>query len=186
MEKEQEKAISQWNLDSAHSQADFAVRHMMISTVKGTFEKVSGTVTGDPSDLANAKVDIRLDTSSVSTRDQQRDGHLKSQDFFYVEKYPEMKFVSKRITKKGKNEIEVTGDLTIRDVTKEVQLSGTIEGPIKDPYGFDRYGVSAEGTMDRSQWGLKWNSVMETGGVMVGDRVKISVNLEIVRKKDAQ
>jgi|YelNatPaOPRAMG01_1025707.scaffolds.fasta_scaffold04031_16 polyisoprenoid-binding protein YceI len=183
MENEQEKTISQWNLDGSHSQADFAVRHMMISTVKGTFEKISGTLTGDPADLENAKVDIRIDTGSVSTRDQQRDGHLKSQDFFYVEKFPEMKFVSKKIKKKGKEDFEITGDLTIRDVTKEVTLSGTLEGPVKDPYGFERFGVSAEGSIDRSQWGLKWNSVLETGGVMVGDKVKISVNIEAVRKK---
>ena len=183
MENEQEKTISQWNLDGAHSQVDFAVRHMMISTVKGTFEKISGTLTGEPTDLENAKVDIRIDTGSVSTRDQQRDGHLKSPDFFYVEKYPEMKFVSKKIKKKGKEDFEIAGDLTIRDVTKEVTLTGTLEGPVKDPYGFDRFGVSAEGSIDRSQWGLKWNSVMETGGVMVGDKVKISVNIEAVRKK---
>ena len=183
MESEQEKTVSQWNLDGSHSQADFAVRHMMISTVKGTFEKVSGTLTGEPKDLENAKVDIRIETGSVSTRDQQRDGHLKSPDFFYTEKYPEMKFVSKKITKKGKEDFEITGDLTIRDITKEVTLTGTLEGPVKDPYGFDRFGVSAEGSIDRSQWGLKWNSVLETGGVMVGDKVKISVNIEAVRKK---
>ena len=90
MESEQEKTVSQWNLDGSHSQADFAVRHMMISTVKGTFEKISGTLTGEPTDLENAKVDIRIETGSVSTRDQQRDGHLKSPDFFYTEKYPEL------------------------------------------------------------------------------------------------
>lgn len=183
MESEHEKTVSQWNLDGSHSQADFAVRHMMISTVKGTFEKVSGTLTGEPKDLEKAKVDIRIETGSVSTRDQQRDGHLKSPDFFYTEKYPEMKFVSKKITKKGKEDFEITGDLTIRDITKEVTLTGTLEGPVKDPYGFDRFGVSAEGSIDRSQWGLKWNSVLETGGVMVGDKVKISVNIEAVRKK---
>lgn len=183
MENEQEKTVSQWNLDGSHSQADFAVRHMMISTVKGTFEKISGTITGEPDDLENAKVDIRIDTGSVSTRDKQRDGHLKSQDFFYVEKYPEMKFVSRKIKKTDKEDFEITGDLTIRDITKEVTLTGTIEGPMKDPYGYERFGVSAEGSIDRSQWGLKWNSVLETGGVMVGDKVKISVNIEAVRKK---
>ena len=185
MESEKESETTVWNLDSAHSQADFAVRHMMISTVKGTFERVSGTIVGDPSDVENSRAKIRIDASSVSTRDKQRDGHLKSQDFFYVEKFPELKFVSKKITRKGKEEIEVTGELTIRDVTREVTLTGTLEGPLKDPYGFERFGVSAEGSIDRSQWGLKWNSVLETGGVMVGDRVKISVNLEAVKKKDS-
>jgi len=183
MENEQEKTISEWNLDGSHSQVDFAVRHMMISTVKGTFEKISGTLTGDPEDLENAKVEVRIDTGSVSTRDQQRDGHLKSQDFFYVEKFPEMKFVSRKIKKEDREDFEITGDLTIRDITNEVILSGTIEGPVKDPYGFERFGVSAEGSIDRTRWGLKWNSVLETGGVMVGDKVKISANIEAVRKK---
>ncbi|OWP57093.1 MAG: hypothetical protein B2I17_02740 [Thermoplasmatales archaeon B_DKE] len=173
-----------WTVDQSHTTVEFSVRHMMISSVKGFFEKVEGEITGSPEKLQDGHAHIRILTGSVSTRDQTRDGHLKSPDFFYSEKYPSMDFVTTEITGKTGNEYLIKGKLTIRDVTKEVTLDGEMEGTIKDPYGNNRFGFSAEGEINREDFGLKWNSVLETGGVMVGTKVKISIHIEAVEKKN--
>ena len=173
-----------WTIDQAHTTVEFSVRHMMISSVKGFFEKVEGEVTGDPENIQDAKAHMKILTGSVSTRDPTRDGHLKSPDFFYSEKYPSMDFVTTKITRKTGNEYLVGGNLTIRDVTKEVTLNGEMEGTIRDPYGNNRFGFSAEGEMNREDYGLKWNSVLETGGVMVGSKVKMSIHIDAIEKKN--
>ncbi|MEM0155871.1 MAG: YceI family protein [Thermoplasmataceae archaeon] len=173
-----------WTIDQAHTSVEFSVRHMMITSVKGVFEKVEGNVTGNPENLENAKARVSIQTGSVSTREDQRDGHLKSQDFFYSEKYPTMDFVTTRIKRKSGNEYTVTGNLTIRDVTKEMTLNGEMEGTIKDPYGNNRFGFSADGELNRDDFGLRWNTPLDNGGVMVGSKVKISIHLEVVEKKE--
>ena len=168
-------------IDPAHSAVHFSVRHMMLSNVRGEFTKLSGTVTFDPENAAAANVEATIDATSISTRDDQRDGHLKSADFLDVEKFPTITFKSKQI-KLGSGEAKVTGDLTIHGVTREITLD--VEGPtseVKDPWGKQRVGASATAKLSRKDFGLVWNAALETGGVMVGDEVKITIDVEAVR-----
>ncbi len=157
---------------------------MMVSTVRGRFRDVSAKYEGDPADLAKGKVTVEIGIGSVETFDEQRDGHLKSDDFFNAEKYPVMKFVSKKILKKGESDFEVIGDLTIRDITREVRIEAEYSGQIKDPYGNDRFGFTASGQITREEFGLKWNTVLDSGGVMVGSKVKFNVDGELIRQKE--
>jgi len=176
------EAVSTWEIDPAHSHAQFKVRHMMISNVKGEFTKLSGTVKIDSANVTRSTVNITVDTTSISTRDTQRDGHLKSPDFFDVEKYPTITFKSTKITSTGDG-LELTGDLTMHGVTKPVTFE--VDGPTpetKDPWGNIRRGVEATTTIDRKDFGLVWNASLETGGVMVGDKVHLTVDAELVKK----
>jgi polyisoprenoid-binding protein YceI len=171
-----------WNLDPAHSSAEFKVKHMMISNVKGTFPKVTGVLTLDESDVKNSHVEATIDVSSIETRDEQRDGHLKSAEFFDVEKFPTMTFKSTGVKVTGAGEGTVEGDLTIRDVTRKVVFN--VEGPtapMKDPWGNLRIGVSATTKINRKDFGLIWNAALETGGVLVGDDVTITLDVEFVK-----
>ncbi|MEM0158574.1 MAG: YceI family protein [Thermoplasmataceae archaeon] len=181
MEQEIQKK-TRWVFDKSHSSAEFSVRHMMISNVNGRFNEMDGFITGTPEDLEHAYAEVVIKAASVDTRDPQRDGHLKSPDFFDVNKYPEIRFVSKRIKKLSKDQYSIVGDLTIRGVTKEVELKGTFEGSLKDPWGKTRMGITVEGQIDREDWGLKWNTILETGGVLVGNKVKITVHVEAVNQ----
>ena len=180
---EQQTKDEKWIFDQSHSSAEFSVRHMMISNVNGRFDHMEGFIIGNPETLHLAKAEVIIKTASVNTRDEKRDGHLRSEDFFHSEKFPDLKFVSKRVEKLSGDSYNIYGDLTIRGVTKEVRLKGTLEGVIKDPYGKTRMGITVEGEINREEFGLKWNSVLETGGVMVGNRVKLTVHAEAVREE---
>jgi polyisoprenoid-binding protein YceI len=172
-----------YDIDPTHSSAHFSVRHLMVSNVKGEFTKVTGTVTWDPDNPASSKVEATIDVSSLHTRDEQRDGHLKSADFFDVAQYPEIKFVSKSVHPDGHNEYLVKGDMTIHGVTREVELQ--VEGPtpeVKDPWGNVKAGAAATAKTHRKDFGLNWNAALEGGGVLVGDEVKISLEVELTRR----
>jgi polyisoprenoid-binding protein YceI len=175
-----------WQIDPAHTNVEFTVRHMMISNVSGQFEKTSGTITTDGGNPTSALIDATIDASSINTRVAKRDGHLKSPDFLDVAKYPTITFKSKKVEAAGAGKWKVTGDLTLHGVTKEVVLD--VDGPtppIKDPMGNMRAGASATTTISRKDFGLTWNKTMESGGVIVGDEVKISIDVEAVKKPGA-
>jgi polyisoprenoid-binding protein YceI len=150
----------------------------MIATVKGRFADVSGTVTADPANPDASTVDVTIGTASIDTRQEQRDAHLRSADFFDAEQWPSIRFVGKKIEGDVQNEFTLTGDLTIRDVTREIKLDVTNEGSVRDPWGNDRVGFSAKGKFDRRDYGLTWNAALEAGGFVVGDDVKISIDAE--------
>lgn len=171
-----------WQLDPAHTNVEFTVRHMMISNVKGQFAKVSGKLTLDESELANSRIEARIEAASIETRDAQRDAHLKSPDFFDVEKFPTLSFKSTRISLVRDGELTVEGDLTIRDVTRKVTFQ--VEGPTppaKDPWGNTRVGVSAATKINRKDFGLTWNAALETGGILVGDEVTITLDVQFIK-----
>lgn len=171
-----------WNLDPAHSTAEFKVRHMMVSNVKGHFAKVNGKLVLDESNLANSHVEATIDVTSIETRDAQRDGHLKSADFFDVEKFPTLSFKSTGIRIVRDGELVVDGDLTIKGVTRKETL--TVEGPtpeVKDPWGNARRGISATTKINRKDFGLTWNTVLEAGGIAVGDEVTIGLEVEFIK-----
>lgn len=172
--------MSKWNVDSSHSMAEFAVKHMMIATVKGHFNKVEGTIEADPNNLTAAKFDVAVDIASINTRDEQRDAHLRSADFFDAEQHPRLTFVTKSVQPQGENYL-LTGDLTMRGVTREVPFELTYEGQGKDPWGNEKIGFSAEAKVNRKDFGLNWNAALETGGVLVSDQVKISIQLEATK-----
>jgi polyisoprenoid-binding protein YceI len=174
---------STWQIDPDHSNVQFKVRHLMVSNVKGVFHKFKGAVEMDDKDITRSKVTVTVDTTSVDTGVAKRDEDLRSDHFFDVVKYPTMTFVSKKIVKNGAGNLKMTGDLTIHGVTREVVLN--VEGPsaeMKDPWGGIRRGASASTMINRKDFGLTWNKVLETGGVMVGDDVAISLEVELVRK----
>ena len=175
-------AATVWNLDPAHSVAEFKVKHMMISNVKGQFTGISGVLTLDESNVANSRVEATIDAASINTRESQRDAHLKSADFFEVEKYPTLSFRSTGIERTGEGELAVTGDLTIHGVTRRVIFQ--VEGPTppaKDPWGNTRVGLSAATRISRKDFGLTWNAALETGGILVGDEVAITLDVEFVK-----
>jgi polyisoprenoid-binding protein YceI len=173
-----------WRVDSTHSLAEFAVRHLMISTVKGRFTEVTGTLIGDDTDPENSSIELTIPVLGIDTRESQRDAHLRSADFFEAERYPEIHFRSTRIARAGKGQFTVTGDLTIRGTTKPVTLTVESGGRGKDPWGGERIGFSTATTINRKDFGLHWNQALEAGGVVVGNEVKISVELELVRSSD--
>jgi polyisoprenoid-binding protein YceI len=171
-----------WNIDPAHSVAEFKVKHMMIANVKGQFSKVSGALVLDESDLANSRIEASIEAASVHTRDEQRDAHLKSADFFDVENFPTLTFKSKGISIVKDGELSVEGDLTIRGVTRKVRFA--VEGPTpptKDPWGNTRVAISASTKINRKDFGLTWNAALETGGILVGDEVTITLDVEFVK-----
>lgn len=169
-----------WKLDSGHSEVGFAVRHMMISTVRGRFTKVEADVSLDPAQMEQAKVTARIDAASIDTAEEKRDGHLRSPDFFDVEKYPTLTFTSTKVTRSG-DDLEVTGNLKIKDQEHPVTLKGEVTGPSKDPWGNTRVGFSLSGELDREQFGLTWNQALEAGGVLVAKKVKISLEAQLVQ-----
>jgi polyisoprenoid-binding protein YceI len=175
-------ALTTWSIDPAHSHVEFAVKHLMISTVKGRFGAVRGTVRTDEADPAKGQVEVEIDADSIDTKEAQRDAHLKSADFFDVEKFPKITFKSTRIDGVNGDSFTLTGDLTIHGVTRPVTLAVTSEGRGKDPWGGERAGFSATGKIKRSEFGLTWNQVLETGGFVVGDEIKITLDVELVKK----
>jgi polyisoprenoid-binding protein YceI len=175
-------SASTWAIDPAHSVAEFKVKHMMISNVKGQFSGLSGTLQRNEADLTKSKVEVTIDAASVNTRDAQRDTHLKSPDFFEVEKFPTLSFKSTRVIPKNQDEHAVEGELTIHGVTHTVRFA--VEGPTapaKDPWGNTRIGVSATTKINRKDYGLTWNTVLETGGILVGEEVTITLDLQFVK-----
>jgi polyisoprenoid-binding protein YceI len=170
-----------WKIDSAHTEAAFAVKHLMISTARGRFGLVDGTVEFDPADLASATAQVTIDASSIDTREAQRDAHLRSADFFDVEKYPSLTFKSRKVDQIKGDTFKLIGDLTIKDITREVVLDVTSHGFEKDPWGGERTGFSAETSISRKEFGLLWNQILETGGLAVGDVVKITLDVELVK-----
>ena len=172
-----------WQIDPDHSNFQFKVRHMTVSNVRGEFNKARGVVTIDDNDITNLKVELTLDAASINTDQAKRDDHLRSEDFFYVAKYPTITFVSKKVTKVDENRLKVIGDLSIRGVTKEITVD--VEGPtpeVKDPGGNIRRGATGTLKINRKDFGIAWNKVLDSGGLVVGDEVNISVEVEMVRK----
>ena len=171
-----------WTIDPDHSNVGFKVRHLMVSNVRGNFEKHVGTVEINDRDITKSKVSVTVDTASVNTNFAKRDTHLRSPDFFDVVKYPTMTFVSKKVVRAGQDRLKITGDLTLHGVTREVVLD--VEGPSqesKDPWGNIRRGASASTTVNRKDFGLLWNKTLETGGVVVGDDVTITLEIEMIK-----
>ena len=172
-----------WELDPAHSTIGFAIRHMMISTVRGQFRTFTGKATGDPKTPDTAQIEATIDVGSIDTANEKRDGHLKSPDFFDVAKFPTITFKSKKIVAAGAGKAKVTGDLTLHGVTKEVVLD--VEGPtqvIKDPMGNTRAGAHATTKIDRKDFGIVYDKTMDGGGLMVGNEVEITIDVEAVQK----
>jgi polyisoprenoid-binding protein YceI len=175
-------AVTTWNLDPVHSVAEFKVKHMMISNVKGQFTGISGWLVRDEGNIAGSQVEVSVDAGSINTRDAQRDAHLKSADFFDVEKFPKLSFKSAKVERTGGDELAVTGDLTIHGVTRQVIFH--VEGPTapsKDPWGNTRIGLSATTRINRKDFGLTWNTTLETGGILVGDEVTITLDVQFVK-----
>jgi polyisoprenoid-binding protein YceI len=175
-----------WNIDTSHTQVQFTVRHMMISKVRGNFEKFSGTVNLDPDNPASTTVDVQVETASVNTRDEKRDNHLRSPDFFNSQAYPYMTFKSKRVEVLDGSRAHLIGDLTIRDVTREVSLEVEFSGKVKNPWGLTSAGFTGSTRISRKDWGLTWNVVLETGGMLVSDEVEISIELELIQQPEAE
>lgn len=176
-------AQTSWNLDNSHSKLGFSVTHMLITDVEGNFNDFSATISANGDDFNGAKIEFSAKIASVDTDNEKRDQHLQSDDFFNAEKFPELKFVGKSMTKvEGKN-YKLVGDLTLRDVTKEVELDVVYNGTINDPWGNTRAGFSIEGEVNRFDFNLKWNKALEAGGLMVGEDVKIIAKLELLKQK---
>ncbi|HMI49382.1 MAG TPA: YceI family protein [Gemmatimonadaceae bacterium] len=173
-------AKTAWKLDPTHSTVEFSAKHLMITTVKGRIVDIEGTIYTNENDPKSSSVEATLKTASIDTRTDQRDQHLRSADFLNVEQYPEIKFKSTRI-EGGKQEFKLTGDLTIRDVTRPITLDVTFEGQTKDPWGGERVGFSASGKIDRREFGLTWNQLLEAGGVAIGNEIKLSLDIQAVR-----
>lgn len=177
-----EVVTTTWNIDPAHTAAQFKVRHMMISNVNGEFTHISGKLELDGTDITKSRVEASIDAATINTRDPQRDGHLKSSDFLDVEKFPTLTFKSTRVSKRSDVELAVEGELTIHGVTHQVVFD--VEGPsapMKDPWGNTRIGLSAITHINRKDFGLTWNSALESGGILVGDDVAITLDVEFVR-----
>ena len=170
--------VQEWQIDAAHTSVEFAVKHLMISTVKGRFADVSGRLKGDITNPNSFELDVRIDTASIDTRQAQRDAHLRSPDFFDAEQYPTIHFVGTRIEGNVADEFSLFGNITIRDVTREIELRVTNEGSVVDPWGGSRIGFSAKAKLDRRDFGLLYNQALEAGGFVVGDEIKISIDAE--------
>jgi polyisoprenoid-binding protein YceI len=174
-------AKSNWAVDVAHSAIEFSVKHIMIAKVKGTFHNFEAQISADPEDLTTADIAFQIDLSSVDTRNGDRDNHLKSADFFDVENHPKLLFNATKIVSKGDGEYDVTGDVTLHGVTRSETFHVSFEGIGKDPWGNEKVGFSATGSLKRSDYGLTYNAVLETGGVLIGDEVKVSLEIEAAK-----
>jgi len=170
-----------WNIDNAHTRIGFSVSHMVISDVKGEFKRYDGKVITRGDDFSTATVEISIDVNSIYTANEKRDEHLKSPDFFDAQKYPKITFRSKKVVKKGNNQYQLVGDLTIKDVTKEVTLEVVHKGTVKDPWGNTRSGFRLTGKINRFDFGLKWNMALEAGGLVVGEDVYIECDVELIK-----
>ena len=175
-----------WQVDQSHSHVSFSVRHMMISKVRGQFENFEIEIDFNEQEPVRSSVDARIEIASINTNDAQRDEHLKSADFLEAEKYPYITFTSKRIEKIDERQGRIIGDLTIRDITREVVLDVEYAGTLQNPWGILTTGASAETTINRKEWGLTWNQALETGGVLVGDEVKINIELELLKQPEEE
>lgn len=175
-----------WQIDTAHSAVHFTVRHMMISNVRGEFQKLEGTINFDEEHPENTTVDIRIDASSINTREAQRDAHLRSADFLDVENYPYITFKSTRVERTGDLTAKLYGDLTIRGVTKPVILDVEHTGIVTNPWGNLSAGFEASTKINRKEWGLTWNQALEAGGVLVGDEIKINIEVELIKAVQAE
>jgi len=173
-----------WQIDPAHSHISFSVRHMMISKVRGFFDSFSGTIDFNEENPVNTVVDVTIDAASINTRDEKRDGHLKSPDFLNAEQYPNLTFIGKRVEQDDANNGRLIGDLTILDVTHEVALDVHYTGIAKSPYGSESAGFQASTSISRKAWGLEWNVALETGGWLVGDKINIDIELEIIKVQE--
>ncbi|HUP27981.1 MAG TPA: YceI family protein [Chloroflexia bacterium] len=170
-----------WKIDAGHTTVEFVAKHMMITSVRGRFPDVEGTIAFDEENIANSSVEATIQVATVTSGSEQRDTHLRTGDFFLADEYPTMTFKSTRIEPKGNDEYKVTGDLTIRGVTREVTLDTTIEGRSVSPWGTEAIGFSATVTINRKDFGLNWNVALETGGVLVSEKIKIELNIEAVK-----
>jgi polyisoprenoid-binding protein YceI len=173
-----------YTIDKGHSEVSFQVRHL-VTQVRGNFNDYQGMINLDPANMEKSSVDFRIKAASIDTNLPDRDKHLKSEDFFYTEKYPDITFKSKSIKKTGKDTYDVAGTLTMRGVAKEVTLPVTFLGTVKDPWGNEKAGFSTDLTINRKDYGINWNAALDNGGVVLSDDVKISINLETQKKKDA-
>jgi polyisoprenoid-binding protein YceI len=171
---------TQWAIDTTHSEVQFKVKHLVIATVTGAFKKFSGSVESENENFEGALAEFTIDVNSIDTNQPQRDAHLKSEDFFAANTYPYIKFQNGKLENEG-NELVLVGDLTIRDVTKEVKLNVEYGGTVVDPYGNTKAGFEINGKINRKEFGLSWNAVTEAGGVVVGDDVKLHLNIELAR-----
>ena len=178
--------IDRWEIDSSHSSVHFSVRHLVIAKVRGSFTRWTGTVQVPNGDFSKATVAVTIDASSIDTGVADRDAHLKSADFFDAAQYPELRFVATRVQARSGHDVDVVGDLTIKGITREVVLRVEQHGQTKDPWGNLRAAFTAKTSIDRKDFGLTWNQVLETGGVMVGDRVEIEAEIEAVKQVEAQ
>jgi polyisoprenoid-binding protein YceI len=175
-----------YQIDNAHSQIQFTVRHMMISKVRGTFEKFTGNINLDEKNPANTTVEVQIEAESVNTREPKRDAHLRSGDFFDAEHYPYLTFKSKRVEQTSESTALLYGDLAIRGISREVKLEVEYTGAAKSPWGATSFGFNAHGVINRKDWNLNWNTALETGGVLVGDEVAIDIELELVQVPEGQ
>jgi len=173
---------STWTIDPTHSIAEFAVKHLVVTTVKGRFRDLEATIEIDEAQPENSSVEAKIAVASVDTNVEDRDKHLRSDDFFNAEQFPYLTFRSTRIERLGEERFKLIGELTIRDVTKEVDLDGEYEGQIADPWGNQRAAFTATTQISRKEFGIRWNQALETGGAVVGDNVKITLHLEAVRQ----
>jgi polyisoprenoid-binding protein YceI len=173
---------TKWALDPAHSSVEFSVKHMMFAKVNGAFNNFTASIEANPTDLTTANIEFNVDLSSVDTRNADRDNHLRSGDFFDVDNHPSMTFASTTIVKKGEGVYDVTGDLSLHGVTRPETFVVTFEGQGKDPWGNEKVGFTAEGKIKRSDFGLTWNAALETGGVLVGDEIKVSLVIQAAKE----
>lgn len=178
------QAADTYTVDTTHSDVSFQIRHL-VSQVRGRFNDYSGTITMDPANLAKSSVEFKIKAASIDTQLPDRDKHLRSEDFFAVEKFPEITFKSKKITAAGKDRYNVLGTLTMRGVSKDVTLPVTFLGGVKDPWGNEKAGFATETTLNRKDFGIVWNAALDNGGVVLGEDVKVDINLEVQKPKPA-
>ena len=178
--------MATWNIDPTHSEIQFKVKHLVISTVTGYFRSFNGSVVTEGDSFDGAKVTFEADIDSIDTNQEDRDKHLKSDDFFNAEQFPKMRFESTSFKHTGDDAYELIGNLTIRDITKEVNLDVTHGGTVGDPYGQTKAGFEINGTINRKEFGLKWNAVTEAGNVVVGDNVKLHMNVQVVESEPVE
>jgi polyisoprenoid-binding protein YceI len=177
---EQTGATTTWKLDPSHTTIEFSVKHMMFTTVKGHFAKVQGTIVLDEADITRSSVEVDIDAASIDTREERRDAHLRSEDFFHVEQHPALTFKSTRVERIADDQLKVTGDLTIRGTTRPVVLNAEITGRGRTPFGTTVAGFSATTTLNRKDFNLNWNVALEAGGWLVGDTIKVAIEAQAV------
>ena len=173
--------MATYNIDSTHSEVQFKVKHLVISTVSGHFQKFEGSLISEKDDFSDAKISFNADVNSIDTNNEQRDGHLKSDDFFNAEKFPKVIFVGKELKKTGNNTFDLIGDFTIRDVTKTITLDTEYTGLAIDPWGNTKIGFEITGKINRLEYGLKWNALTEAGGAVVSSDIKLELNIQLVK-----